>query len=234
MATSSLGMRRLLSAVFGGKQAMFLKLFHALMPKEESFLQYFSEHSQKIVDAADELHKLMAPGSDIPAYCHRIYNIEGEADVITRATLLAIHRTFITPFDRSDIHGLITAMDDTVDLVEETVQRIELYEINEFTDEMKDMADSAYRCAVIIQKTMPLLAAINKNSSQINQLCVEVSKIEGHADRKMRQGLSKLLKEGNDAIFLITRKEIYELLESVIDRCEDVMDAIQGIVIEHV
>ena len=122
----------------GGKLAMFLKLFRSLMPKEENFLQYFSEHSQKIVSAAEELHSLMASGSDIAAHCHKIYTIEGEADLITRATLLAIHRTFITPFDRSDIHGLITAMDDTIDLVEETAQRIELYEITEFTDEMKD------------------------------------------------------------------------------------------------
>ena len=96
------------------------------------------------------------------------------------------------------------------------------------------MADSAYRCAIIIQKTIPLMAAINKNSSQINQLCIDVSTIEGQADRKMRQGLSNLLKGGHDPIFFITRKEIYEVLEAVIDRCEDVMDAIQGIVIEHI
>jgi len=213
---------------------MLLKLFNKMMPKEESFLQYFSDHSKKIVDAAEALHGMMTPGSDIEAYCHKIYTIEGEADVIARATLLAIHRTFITPFDRSDIHGLITAMDDTIDLVEETAQRIELYELTEFTDEMKEMADSAHRCAIIIQKTIPLLAAINKNSGQINQLCVDVSKLEGQADRKMRLGLSKLLKSCNDPILFIIRKEIYEVLESVIDRCEDVMDAIQGIVIEHV
>ncbi len=213
---------------------MLLRLFRALMPKEESFLEYFSEHSQKIVDASAALHHMMAPGSDIAKSCHAIFTIEGEADVIARKTLLAIHRTFITPFDRSDIHGLITAMDDTVDLVEEAAQRIELYEMTEFTDEMKEMAESAHRCAMIVQKTIPLLAAINKNSSQINQLCVDVSKIEGQADRKMRQGLSKLIKGGHDPIFLITRKEIYEVIESVIDRCEDVMDAVQGIVIEHV
>ena len=81
---------------------------------------------------------------------------------------------------------------------------------------------------------MPLLAAINKNSREINELCVEVSKIEGRADRKMRQGLSVLIKGGSDPIHILTRKEIYELLEAVIDRCEDVMDAVQGIVIEHV
>ncbi len=213
---------------------MLLKLFHAIMPKEESFLEYFANHSQKIVEAAEALHNMMAPGNGIEAYCHKIYTIEGEADIIARTTLLAIHRTFITPFDRSDIHGLITAMDDTIDLVEETAQRIELYEITEFTEEMKDMAESAHRCAIIIQKTIPLLAAINKNANLINQHCVDVSKIEGQADRKMRRGLSMLLKGERDPILFITRKEIYEVLESVIDRCEDVMDAVQGIVIEHV
>ncbi len=213
---------------------MLLKLFRSLMPREESFLEYFSDHSQKIVEATAALHAMMASGTDIEPHCHTIYTIEGEADVIARKTLLAIHRTFITPFDRSDIHGLITAMDDTIDLVEETAQRVELYEITEFTDEMKEMAESAHRCAMIIQKTIPLLAAINKHSNQINQFCVDVSKIEGQADRKMRHGLSKLLKSGPDPILFITLKEIYEVLESVIDRCEDVMDAVQGIVIEHV
>jgi len=213
---------------------MLLKLFHALMPKEERFLDYFSAHSEKIIAATEALHQMMATGGDTAPYCQIIYTKEGEADVIARKTLLAIHRTFITPFDRSDIHGLITAMDDTIDLVEEAAQRIELYEVTAFTDEMKEMADSARKCAVIIQQTIPLLAAINKNSRQINELCVEVSKIEGQADRKLRQGLSKLIKGGHDPIFVLTRKEIYELLESVIDRCEDVMDAVQGIVIEHV
>ncbi len=217
-----------------GTPVMLLKLFHALMPKEEGFIDYFSEHSEKIIAATEALHQMMANGGDTAPYCHLIYTKEGEADVIARKTLLAIHRTFITPFDRSDIHGLISAMDDTIDLVEETAQRVELYEISDFTEEMKEMAASALQCAVIIRKTMPLLAAINKNSREINELCVEVSKIEGRADRKMRQGLSVLIKGGSDPIHILTRKEIYELLEAVIDRCEDVMDAVQGIVIEHV
>ncbi|MEI6559353.1 MAG: DUF47 family protein [Rhodospirillaceae bacterium] len=213
---------------------MLLKLFHALMPKEERFLDYFSAHSEKIIAATEALHQMMVTGGDTAPYCHIIYTQEGEADAIARKTLLAIHRTFITPFDRSDIHGLISAMDDTIDLVEETAQRVELYEVTSFTDEMKDMAESARQCAGIIRQTMPLLVAINKNASKINELCVAVSKIEGQADRKMRQGLSKLMKSGLDPIHVLTRKEIYELLESVIDRCEDVMDAVQGIVIEHV
>ena len=213
---------------------MLLKLFQALMPKEERFLEYFAAHSEKIVEAAEALRQMTHAGGDTSAHCHTIYAKEGEADVIARKTLLAIHRTFITPFDRSDIHGLITAMDDTIDLMEETAQRIELYEVTDFTEEMKEMAESAHKCALIIRQTIPLLAAINKNSRQINELCVEVSKIEGQADRRLRQGLSKLIKGGYDPILILTRKEIYEVLESVIDRCEDVMDAVQGIVIEHV
>ncbi|MEI8393588.1 MAG: DUF47 family protein [Rhodospirillaceae bacterium] len=213
---------------------MLLRIFHALMPKEERFIDYFCSHSEKIVGAAEALHQMTAGGGDTETFCHIIYTFEGAADVIARKTLLAIHRTFITPFDRSDIHGLITAMDDTIDLIEETAQRIELYEITEFAEEMKEMAESALKCAEIIRNTMPLLAAVNKNSQQINELCVAVSKLEGQADRKLRQGISKLMKSGDDILFIITRKEIYELLESVIDRCEDVMDAIQGIVIEHV
>jgi predicted phosphate transport protein (TIGR00153 family) len=213
---------------------MLMKLFHALMPKEEKFLDYFCAHSDKIVAATEALRQMMHSEGDPAPFCQAIYAQEGEADAITRSTLLAIHRSFITPFDRADIHGLISAMDDTIDLIEETAQRVELYGVTEFAEQMKEMADSARKCAEIIQQTMPLLATINKNSTRISAHCVAVSKIEGQADRQMRQGLSELIKSGQDPILIITRKEIYELLESVIDRCEDVMDAVQGIVIEHV
>jgi len=213
---------------------MLMRLFHALMPKEEKFLDHFCAHSEKIVAATEALHQMLEAGGDTAPFRQTIYTKEGEADAITRATLLAIHRTFITPFDRADIHGLISAMDDVIDLVEETAQRIELYDVTDFTEQMKEMAASAHKCAEIIQQTLPMLAAINKNSTRISALCIAVSKIEGQADRQMRQGLSELIKSGQDPIRIMTRKEIYELLESVIDRCEDVMDAVQGIVIEHV
>lgn len=213
---------------------MLMKLFQALMPKEEKFLDYFLRHSEKILAATNALHAMLDAGGDGAPFRQTIYATEGEADAIARSTLLAIHQTFITPFDRADIHGLITAMDDVVDLVEETAQRIELYEVADFTEEMKEMAASAHQCAEIIRQTLPLLSAINKNSGRISALCVQVSKIEGQADRRMRHGLSALIRSGRDPIYIMTRKEIYELLESVIDRCEDVMDAVQGIVIEHV
>ncbi len=211
-----------------------MKLFQALMPKEERFIDYFRAHSEKIVAAAEDLHQMMVSGNDIQSHCLAIYTMEGEADIITRDTLLAIHRTFITPFDRVDIHGLISAMDDTIDLVEKTAQKIEMYEITDFTDEMKQMSESARNCAVIISQTVMLLAAINKNSRQINEMCVKVSKIKGEADHLLRSGLTTLIKSEADPIIIMTRKEIYELIESVIDRGDDVMNFIQGIVIEQV
>lgn len=213
---------------------MLLRLFHALMPKEEKFIDYFCAHSEKIVAAADALQALMNMPEEAERHSRTIYKNEGQADLITRNTLLAIHRTFITPFDRADIHSLITAMDDTIDLIEETAQKIELYEVSDFTDEMKDMAASVQQCATIIRDTVPMLGAISKNSEQISKQCIEVSKIEGNADRKQRKGLSELIKSGRDPIAVMTRKEIYESLESIIDRCDDVMNVIQGIVIEHV
>lgn len=213
---------------------MLMKIFHALMPKEEKFFDYFCAHSEKIVAATEALQQMMVSGDDPAPYCRTIYTKEGEADAITRTTLLAIHRSFITPFDRAEIHSLISAMDDTIDLVEETAQRVELYEVSAFTPQMKEMAESAGKCAEIIQQTMPLLTAINKNSTRISAMCVMVSKIEGQADHQLRNGLSELIKSGQDPIHILTRKEIYELLESVIDRCQDVMDVVQSIVIEHV
>ena len=211
-----------------------MRWFKALMPKEERFFELFARHSEAVLAGAEALRAMLEGGDAIQRNYQIVMDREQDADDVTREVLIAVRRTFITPFDRSDIHGLITAMDDTIDLMEETAQRIELYEVTDFTEEMKEMAESAHKCALIIRQTIPLLAAINKNSRQINELCVEVSKIEGQADRRLRQGLSKLIKGGYDPILILTRKEIYEVLESVIDRCEDVMDAVQGIVIEHV
>lgn len=208
-----------------------------LMPKEVKFFNYFESHSRHILAASESLCNIViisrGPSDDISYHVDLISREESKADLITRSTLMDLHTCFITPFDRTDIHALITAMDDTIDLIEEVAQRISIYGVKSFTPEMRDMANTIRDAARMILEVVPLLSSINSNVSNINAKIQKMSEIEEEADKKLRDGLSKLMKEDDTKKFII-RKEIYELLESVIDRCEDVFDTIGGIVIEQV
>lgn len=213
---------------------MVLRLFRALMPREEKFIDYFCEHSERIMEAADALHDLLDPTGDRQAAFERILATEHAADQVTKRTLQAIHRTFITPFDRSDIHALITAMDDTVDFIEEAAQRIMIYGITEFTPEMRQMADAARQCAKLLREGVPLLGSINKNVMHLQRMSVEISRIEGETDVLLRSCLSRLTAGEHDPKRFVILKEIYELLEEIVDHCDDVTNVIDGIVIEQV
>ena len=213
---------------------MFLRLFRALMPKEEKFIDYFSEHSERIMEAATALHDLLTPGGDRQEAFQRILAAEHAADQVTKRTLQAIHRTFITPFDRSDIHALITAMDDTVDFIEEAAQRIMIYRVTEFTPEMRQMAESAVQCVKLLSEGVPLLGSINKNVLHLQRMTVEISRIEGETDALMRACLSRLTDGEHDPKQFVILKEIYELLEEIVDHCDDVGNVVDGIVIEQV
>lgn len=211
-----------------------LRLFHALMPKEERFFDHFENHARCIVAAAECLRAVLAGKADFEAAFRTIRERESAADAVTKATLEAIHRTFITPFDRSDIHDLTTALDDIIDLIEEIAQRISIYEISDFTPEMVRQADVLLQCAIMLAEGMPLLRAVTRNAAALSDVRVRIAVLEGQGDAVLRDGLRKLMKSDAGPIAIIERKELYELLEDAIDRCQDVADVIQGIVIEHV
>src|SRR4051794_13025296 len=209
---------------------MFLQLIRALMPKEERFVEHFQEHAKLIVAGADALVAIMSGTGDFEKCFHTIREKEGAADAITKQIPEAIHRTFITPFDRAEIHDLIVALDDTIDIIEEIVQRAAIYQMKTFTPEMVAMAGTIRDCSSLICSAIPLLAAVTRNADSLRELAIRVSTLEGQGDRTMRQGLATLMTNGADPIQVMTKKEIYELLENAIDRCEDVMNVVQGIV----
>lgn len=210
-----------------------LQWFRALLPREEGFVRNFEEHAGHIVAASLALRGLMDGQIPFETAFRTIREREGAADGVTKRTFEAIHRTFITPFDRSEIHDLIVSLDDTIDLIEEIVQRLAIYAIADFTPQMQALAATIATCAAKLQSAMPCLNAVAKNIDSLNAACREISLLEGKGDAILRDGLQALMKSGADPIALMTRKEIYELLEQTIDRCEDVADVIQGIVIEH-
>lgn len=211
-----------------------MRLLRFLMPKEEKFIDLFVEHSKLIVAAADALAAMMAADQkDRPARGREVSEIEIQADKITHKTIVALHRAFITPFDRSDIHALSKALDDAVDLIESVVLGAELYRVVEFDQHMRDLCGMIQEIGRLVAEVMPLLHNISRNAARINGLCERISKIEDGADKVLRTALSELVGQNPDAITFFGRKEVYELLEEVTDSCDDVADVIQGLVLDH-
>jgi hypothetical protein len=214
---------------------MFMRLIRSLMPREQGFVEQFVAHSGQIVAAADALVALMEAGpNDRAARVSELSAIESRADDIARETVVGLHRAFITPFDRSDIHALSHALDDTVDLIEEVALHAEMYRVTEWDGHMKAMAGMIQRCAKMVAEVIPLLNDIAKNAEAIRTMCETVSRIEGEADDVLRRALTDLVEQSPDTITFFGRKEVYELLEAVTDRCDDVADVVEGIVLDHV
>jgi uncharacterized protein Yka (UPF0111/DUF47 family) len=207
-------------------------MFGRLMPREGRFFDYFAQHAEQLVRGAVELKALMGDITELPQRRHSIEQIEHVADKITMQTLQLLHHTFITPLDRDEIHQLIVRMDDILDLMEDASQCMHLYDIGHVTAETLELADI---CLVSTEKVKAavLLLPDMKNAPAILSLCSEIDKLESDADHVMRSAMAKLFREEADTRQLFKMKEIYQLLESVTDRCQDVANIIEGIVIEN-
>jgi predicted phosphate transport protein (TIGR00153 family) len=217
---------------------MALNLFGRLMPVEESFTVLFCEQATCILEAAHGLRTMIVEDVDIDAHVASIREIEMRADVAARKVFLAANRTFNAPIDREDILQLAHELDDAVDLIEDTAKGIARYEVHAMPEEMHAMAHAIVDSAERLRKVMPYLDSVTRDHKQIFALCEEIGHIEGRADEAFDQGLTKLrakLRAGEiDTIGYIDRKELYELLEQVVDKCDDIANAVQSITTKHV
>lgn len=207
-------------------------MFGRLMPREGRFFEYFNEHAELLVLGAIELKALMSDISELQIRARNIESIENKADQITHQTVQLLHRTFITPLDRDEIHQLITKMDDILDLMEDASQCMFLYDIRTVTDEALKLADICLSCAEKVKAAVTQLSNMD-NAESILKLCAEIDRQETVADQVMRTAMAKLFREEPDTRHLFKMKEIYQLLEAVTDRCEDVANIIEGIVLEN-
>ena len=207
-------------------------MFGRLLPKEGRFFDLFDEHAELIVEGSRELAALMATGDDLKRRTYTIESIEKRADKITRSTIELLHKTFITPLDRDDIHQLISKMDDILDLIEDSAQLMFLYDVRELTVEAKKLADICVVCCEKVKAAVGLLANM-KNAAEIMTLCADIDRLESDADHVMRDAIARLFRDEPDVRELIKLRSVYEHLETVTDRCEDVANIIQGIVIEN-
>lgn len=212
---------------------MLLRAFRSLLPRDERFIDRFAAHAQLIVPAAQAFRALMSGDGQSETHLAEIRRLEEQADTITRETIRAIHRTMITPFDRSQVLDLITALDDTMDLMKETGGRVVRYGVA-FTPEMQSMADCAVRAVAEICASIPLLGNIDRNADKLSAMSIEVRAIEGEADELLDRGLRKLFAGEASPGHKLTVERVYDLIEAVVDRCEDITDVIDGIVVEQV
>lgn len=207
-------------------------MFARLMPSEGKFFELFTQHGDLCIKGAKEMVALMTDFNDLDHRVHAIESIEKQADKVTHETLDLLHKTFITPLDRDDIHKLITRMDDILDLLEDAAQTISLYDIKAVTPEAKRLAELCLAGAEKVRHAVSLLDNMD-NSLQILTLCEEIDRLESDADHVLRAAISKLFREEPDVRTLIKLKAIYEILEMVTDRCEDVANIIEGIIVEN-
>jgi predicted phosphate transport protein (TIGR00153 family) len=207
-------------------------MFGRLLPRETSFFDFFEEHAALTIEGVKEFLSMVTTGANIPAKCRRISDIEHETDTITHRCVEALHKTFITPIDRDQIHRLITRMDDVMDYVEAAAERIELYEITVMTNDVRDLADVLCRSAQQVEAAVRGLRDL-KDTHATLKLCIDINRLENEADAILRRSVARLFKEEKDPITVIKWKEVYENLESASDRCEDVANIIEGVILEH-
>jgi len=207
-------------------------MFGRLMPAEGKFFELFIQHADLCVKGGKEMVSLMTTFDDLENRVHAIESLEKQADKVTHTTLEMLHKTFITPLDRDDIHQLITRMDDILDLMEDAGQTVSLYDIKQITPEAKRLAELCLSCCEKVRAAVGLLHNMD-NAREILGLCAEIDRLESDADHVMRAAMSKLFREEPDVRNLIKLKAIYEILESVTDRCEDVANILEGIIVEN-
>ena len=213
-----------------------LQWFQRLMPRQDVFFPAFERHAAVIVKAAMALREMVVDGDQLKLRFQEVLGLEHEADNIAREVLIGLRTSFITPFDRDDIQSLITSMDDSVDQCKRTAKAIVLFEVTTFEPEMRAMADAIVECAKLVQRAVSMLSDVASNAAELNEIGLQITRVEGSADDIYDRGLELLYQrvKGGDAMEFIRGSEIYKHLEDTVDSLDDVGDEIQGIVIEHV
>ncbi len=206
--------------------------FGAFLPKEYSFFDFFQQHAAKCVEASKLLFEMLAEFNNVEERAKAIKRVETDADTITHTTVETLHKTFITPLDRDEIYRLISRMDDIVDLIEAASERLILYDLKAIQPEAQELAKNLVRATEQIERAVAELRTL-KRPMDILKCCVEINRIENESDSVLRKAMARLFKDAHDALDVIKWKDIYEILEAASDRCEDVANVIEGVVLEH-
>jgi uncharacterized protein len=213
-------------------------LFGKLLPREGNFFELFNQHGAHIAEGSRAFVAMIqnyADGQLRQQHADAVDHHERQADKITAEVNRLLHKTFITPIDREQIHGLINAMDDVLDLLQDSSETMSLYDVREVTPEVLRLAELAAKCCERVATVVTLLPKLGQTevAEAALKTCEEIDQLESDADRVMRTAMSRLFREQDDVRELIKLKTIYEQLESITDRCEDVANLIEGVVLEN-
>ncbi|MBI4690906.1 MAG: DUF47 domain-containing protein [Nitrospirae bacterium] len=200
-------------------------------PKEIDFFEIFDRVALNVTKAATLLVSLMENFDNIDARAKEIYGVEQDGDMLTHDIMKKLNKTFITPIDREDLHALASSLDDVLDLIWASVDRLSVFKLTESTKEAISMSKNLLTTAEVIHKAIKKLK--EKNYSHVQEYCIEINRLENRIDRDFRDALGKLFDEINDPILIIKWKEIYEHLEDASDKCEDVANVLEAIVLKH-
>ncbi len=207
-------------------------MFDFFIPKEMGFFDVFDEHAKLNIEAAQLLVELLENFEDAPAKVSRIQNVEHQADEVTHRAMEMLHKTFITPIDREQIHNLVSSLDDVVDLMDGASRRMLLYGIKSPRKDLVGLARVLLASTKQVQKAVTGLRNM-KHAKDIMAACIEINKLENDGDALRDAAVADLFKNSTDAIEVLVWKEIYESIETAIDRCEDVANVIEGVVLEN-
>jgi len=212
-----------------------LSWFQALLPKEDNFFRLFDAHAATLIKGAEALRKVLEGGDEVPHWCQKIVDHEHEADDVAREVLFAVRRSFITPFDRADIRGLTNSLDDSIDQMQKTAKVITLYEMRDFAPHMRQLGDIAVESAILTVEAVSLLPDMRKHRGRLNELTEKIARLESESDTLYDQGMKALYEahKGGDAMAFMIGGQVYDHLEKVVDRFEDVANRISGILVEH-
>jgi predicted phosphate transport protein (TIGR00153 family) len=214
-------------------------LFGKLLPREGNFFEMFNEHGKLIAEGARSFMAMIENYGDATLrekFAAEVDAAERAADKITAEVSRQLHKTFITPIDREQIHGLINALDDVLDLLQDSSETLSLYDVRQLTDDVVRLGELSVKCCERVQHAVSLLPKISEAAVAEAALktCEEIDRLESDADRVMRSAISRLFRDEKiDTRELIKLKAVYEHLESITDRCEDVANLIEGIVLEN-
>ncbi len=202
-----------------------------LMPKELEFYGLFNQSAKLLLDAGKLLHELVVDFRDLPEKAQRMERLEHDADQVTHEIIARLNRSFITPLDREDIHELATTLDDVMDFIEDVTEHLILFRVKEPTPQFKALAEVVAQQVEEINKMVPRLKDLKH--AQILQHCIEVNRLENQADRLLREAVADLFDRGGDPLMVMKWRELYALLETATDKCEDVAVVIEGIFLKN-
>jgi len=204
-----------------------------LSKAKDPFFSAFSAHARLTVEAAGLLRRLLEEPANLVELKREITRLEHEGDEITRATITRLRSQWITPLDRPDIHTLATRLDDVLDVIESIAERLELFDIHDSSKVAIDAARVLESSVIVMSKAVDLLPEARKRAQEIVTLCVEINKLESDADALYRRAIADLFKSGNDALVVMKWRDIHEQIETATDLCEDVANALEGVVLEY-